>query len=199
MAPRRTHSAPVHAIVRRQLPRPTFIGIAVAVGVFLIVLITIALLCYIRGWRRLRFGRQLQSNNQSSPRTKGVCSHRASKYWSADDIGRARTVEEVAKGDSKRESHVVVLPIPTIDECRRVSRVVKLPPPSLISWRSDPKEHNLPRRPKSRRVAVLKRHVSMQFKDINVATSPTPDQSPVVDGFLQAGRVTDLDWQEYRH
>jgi hypothetical protein len=198
----------LHANAKRRLPPASFVGIAVGAGVFLIVLISITLWCYVRGWRRLRLGQaRLESSNRSPPPTKTGTSQRASKYWSADDIGNATKVHvtEITGRDSKRESHVVVLPAPNlhVNEKNRQSKVVKLPPPSLRSWTSDTKDRLVPKRPTSRRVPVLSRHVSMQFKDISVASNNnTPDRTPALDDFPQPGQqwsnVVDLDWQEYR-
>lgn len=203
MAPLQGQS-PLHAFARRQLPQASLIGIAVAVGVFLVVLISIALWCYVRGWRKIRIGQKLESVNQSPSPGTVAHSKRASKYWSAEDIGTQVRVTEV-KSASRRESRVVVLPTPNLhrtDEKYRESKVVKLPPPSLRSWTSDTRDRLLPQRPSSRRVPVLSRHVSMQFKDISMASTTAEDRTPALDDFPQPGqqwsKVTDLDWQEYR-
>lgn len=218
MAPLARTSSPARSLSKRELPNASFIGIAAGVGVFLIILISLALWCYIRGWRLPGRGQsRLDSDNESSP-TGPERPRRASKYWSADDVGKSAEkssevqVTEVFDTHSKRESHVVVLPTPSMSALgfatkrqHRQSPIVRLPTPSLISVMSEMSAKDqkpAPTRPAKGRLPVFSRHVSMQFVDISEASSTTSlNRTPALDDFpkpgSQWGRVTD--WQSHRH
>lgn len=220
MAPLARASSPAHILSKRQLPHLSFIGVAVGVGVFLIILISLALWCYIRGWRlRGRGQSRLDSDNESSP-TGAQRPERASRYWSADDVGKSSEkstevrVTEVVDNATNRESHIVMLPTPSMSAMgfapkhkHRQSPIVRLPTPSLLSLMSEinvKEEKPAPQRPTAGRLPVLTRHVSMQFVGISQSSSTaTLDRTPALDDFPQPGqqwsKVTDLHWQSYQH
>lgn len=218
MAPLARASSPAHSLSKRELPNASFIGIAAGVGVFLIILISLALWCYIRGWRLPGRGQsRLDSDNESSP-TGPERPRRASRYWSPDDVGKSAEkssevqVTEVFDADPQRESHVVVLPTPSMSALgfapkrqHRQSPIVRLPTPSLISLMSETSvrdQNPAPSRPAQGRLPVFSRHVSMQCVNISEASSTTSlNRTPALDDFpkpgSQWGKVTD--WQSRRH
>lgn len=220
MAPFAGASSPAHTLTKRRLPHVSFIGIAVGVGVFLVILISIALWCYIRGWRLPGRGpSRLDSDIESSP-TRPRNSARASTYWNADDIGKSveAQVTEIRDPEPTRESRIVMLPTPSASALgfyskHRESPIVRLPTPSLISWRGDVKDGKdvkevkdqtpAPQAPTSGRLPVFSRHVSMQLVGISQGSSNTTlDRTPVLEDFPSPGgqwsKVTDLRWQSYQ-